>query len=222
MAETLRARVARVIAGGAHALLDKIEDAAPVAILEQACREVDSVIDEVRTELGRAIANRHLAQQQHLNLNREHEQLDAALATAIDGARDDLAKPAIARQLDIEAQLPVLESSLADLANQEKELSGYVDALMGKRREMEQAIREFEASRRAAATAALGTTLKGSADQRLTAAQTAFDRTYQRQTGLSPAARGASLEQASRLKELNDLVRENKIAERLATLKAQG
>jgi hypothetical protein len=42
MADTLRQRVSRVIAGGAHALLDKIEDAAPVAILEQSVREVES------------------------------------------------------------------------------------------------------------------------------------------------------------------------------------
>jgi phage shock protein A len=54
------------------------------------------------------------------------------------------------------------------------------------------------------------------------AAQSAFDRTYQRQTGLEAAGRGATLEQATRLRELNDLARENKISERLAALKAGG
>ncbi|MFN8986849.1 MAG: PspA/IM30 family protein, partial [Burkholderiales bacterium] len=83
MADSLRARVARVIAGSAHALIDKIEDAAPIAMLEQSVREVDQIIDEVRAELGLIAANRHLAQQQHLSLNREHEQLSISLATAL-------------------------------------------------------------------------------------------------------------------------------------------
>lgn len=223
MADNLRTRVARVIAGGAHALLDRIEDAAPVAMLEQSLREVDQITDEVRAELGRAVANRHLAQQQHVHLNKEHDQLSAALATALGEQRDDLAKTAIARQLDIEAQLPVLEASLSRLAQEDKELSGYVDALMGKKREMEKAIRDFEASRRGAESSM---TRKGSpgsqTEAKLGAAQSAFDRTYQRQTGLDAAGRGATLEQAARLKELNDLVRENKINERLAALKAGG
>lgn len=222
MADTLRTRVARVIAGGAHALLDKIEDVAPVAMLEQSVREVEGITDEVRAELGRAVANRHLAQQQHLNLNKEHEELNTSIGKALEAAREDLAKPAIARQIDIEAQLPILESSLADWASQEKELSGFVDALMGKKREMEAAIRDFEASRQAAESTALR---QGSAASqvgaKLGAAQTAFDRTYQRQTGLDASGRGATLEQAAKLKELNDLVRDNKINERLAALKAK-
>ncbi|WP_374334337.1 PspA/IM30 family protein [Leeia sp.] len=222
MSDTLRQRVSRVIAGGAHALLDKIEDVAPVAMLEQSVREVEQIADEVRTELGRTVANRHLAQQQHLHLNKEHEQLGAAIEHALQSDREDLAKPAIARQIDIEAQLPVLESSLAELVSDEKELSGFVDALMSKKREMQLAISDFEKSRQLAsgpghAAGRAGKPLEG----RLQAAQSAFDRTYQRQTGLDAAGRGASLEQTVKLKELDDLVRENKVNERLAALKAQ-
>lgn len=221
MSDTLRQRVSRVIAGGAHALLDKIEDAAPVAMLEQSVREVNAIAEEVRGELGRTVANRHLTQQQHVNLNREHENLGSSIEQAIANRREDLARSAIARQLDIEAQMPVLESSLAELLAQEKELSGFADALMGKKREMEAAIRDFEHSRNAAAVSALRTaSTTGHAGAKLVAAQSAFDRTYQRQTGLSAMARGATLEQTARLHELNDLVRENKISERLAALKS--
>ncbi|MDR2838841.1 MAG: PspA/IM30 family protein, partial [Azonexus sp.] len=150
MTDSLRTRVARLIAGGAHALMDRMEDAAPVAVLEQAAREVDQLTDEVRAELGKVTANRHLAQQQHLNLNREHEELHAAIEAALAAGKEDLARAAVARQLDIEAQLPVLETSLAERSQKETELSGYVDALMSKRREMDAAIRDFEASRRQA------------------------------------------------------------------------
>ena len=219
MSNTLRQRVSKVIAGGAHALLDKIEDAAPVAMLEQSVREVESIAEEVRAELGRTVANQHLAQQQHLYLNREHEQLGAAIEQALQSGREDLAKPAIARQIDIEAQLPVLESSLAELASEEKELGGFVDALLGKKREMQQAISDFEKSREAAASRGSGGLGAGPLQAKLQSAQSAFDRTYQRQTGLDAAGRGASLEQAAKLKELGDLVRDNQINDRLAALK---
>ena len=48
----------------------------------------------------------------------------------------------------------------------------------------------------------------------------AFDRLYERQTGLTGTSRSVGLQQAAQLKELDDLVRNNKIAERLAQLKA--
>jgi phage shock protein A len=223
MADNLRIRVTRFIASGAHALVDRLEDATPVAVMAQSVREVDQLADEVRAELGRTAANRHLAQQQHLYLNQEHETLAQAIQTALQSGKDALARPAVARQLDIEAQLPVLASSLSELVQQEKELTGYVDALMGKRREMEAAIRDFEASRRAASSAASGSTSPGhGVEGKLLAAQSAFDRTYQRQTGLDATGRHASLEQATKLRELTDLVRDNKINERLAALKADG
>jgi phage shock protein A len=38
MADTLKTRVGRVIAGSVHALLDKIEDQAPEAMMEQFIR----------------------------------------------------------------------------------------------------------------------------------------------------------------------------------------
>ena len=226
MADTLRTRVTRLIAGSAHALIDRVEDAAPVTVLEQAAREVDKLIDEVRAELGNVAANRHLAQQQHLALNREHEELGAALQTALAAGQEDLARAAIARQLDIEAQLPVLDSSLVERAQKEKELAGYVDALLGKRREMDTAIRNFEASRQGVAATAnasgAGNRPLGEAAiaQRLQAAQAAFDRTHQRHTGLTVAGAQAGLQQSARLQELSDLVRDNKINERLALLKA--
>jgi phage shock protein A len=42
MADSLKTRVGRVIAGGMHALLDRIEDLNPQAAMEQAIREADS------------------------------------------------------------------------------------------------------------------------------------------------------------------------------------
>ncbi|OWQ93478.1 hypothetical protein CDN99_03115 [Roseateles aquatilis] len=221
MSESLKSRVGRVIAGSVHALLDRIEDQAPEAMMEQSIREADAVVDEVRHELGTVSANRHLAQQQHASLNRLHATLAAQIDEALAAGRDELARAAVARQLDIEAQLPVLETTLAEHARQETELTGFVAALLAKKREMQDALAEFRKSRAAAASSvAKAPGVSVDAAHRIGKVADAFDRVYERQTGLSGTARGSSLQQAAQLKELDDLVRDNKIAERMAQLKA--
>jgi len=221
MADTLKARVGRTIAASVHALIDRIEDQSPATAMEQTLREADGVIDDVRQELGKASANRHLAQQQHARLNSQHAELIEQIDLALGQGREDLARAAVARQLDIEAQIPVLETTLADLARQESELQGYVAALLAKRREMEEALQGFRASRLAASgPGATPSEPHRSAEHRMDNIAVAFDRIHQRQTGLSGTDQKKSLQQAAQLKELDDLVRDNKIAERMAQLKA--
>ncbi|WP_343631269.1 PspA/IM30 family protein [Roseateles sp.] len=220
MSDSLKTRVGRVIAGSVHALLDRIEDQAPEATMEQSIREADTVIDEVRHELGTVSANRHLSQRQHANLNQLHATLAAQIDEAMTAGREDLARAAVARQLDIEAQLPVLETTLAEHARQENELTGFVAALLAKKREMQDALAEFRRSRATAAATATSPAGTGTAAHRIGKVTDAFDRVYERQTGLSGTARQNSLQQAAQLKELDDLVRDNKIAERMAQLKA--
>lgn len=221
MSETLASRVGRVIAGGAHALIDRIEGAAPDAMMEQALREVDQVVEEVRRELGVLAANRHLVQQQHATLQQQHEQLSAQIAQALAAGREDLARAAVARQLDVEAQMPVLEKTLSEQTAKEAELGACVSALLAKRREMVEALEAFRASRRAAeAQAGAAGSPERAGEARLDAATQAFDRIYRRETGLAPAAAGASLQQAAALRELDDMVRRHQIEERLAKLRA--
>jgi len=219
MADSLKTRVGRVIAGGVHALLDKIEDLNPQAAMEQAIREADGVIDEVRHELGTASANRHLAQQQHAKLNRSHEDLRDQIAQALSQQREDLARAAVSRQIDIEAQIPVLETTLADLARQEHELQGFTAALMAKKREMQEALAEFRKSRAATESAAQPVG-QSNVERRLGKVTDAFDKIYQRQTGLDGTQQAGNLDQAARLSELEALVRDHKIAERMAQIKA--
>ena len=220
MSEALKNRVGRVIAGSVHALLDRIEDQAPEAMMEQSIREADAVIDDVRHELGVVSANRHLSQQHHASLNSQHAKLAAQIDDALGGGREDLARAGVARQLDIEAQLPVLEATLSGYTRQEAELQGYVAALLAKKREMQEALTEFRKSRAAAAASSMPGAPGSTAAHRIDSVTGAFDRIYERQTGLSGTARGNTLQQTAQLKELDDMVRDNKIAERMAQLKA--
>jgi phage shock protein A len=60
MKEKLTNRISRIITGTANSIVDAIEGAVPETVMEQAIRDVDTVIADVREELGRVEANKHL------------------------------------------------------------------------------------------------------------------------------------------------------------------
>ncbi|MDG4550299.1 MAG: PspA/IM30 family protein [Candidatus Contendobacter sp.] len=218
MADTFATRVARIIVGGAHALLDKAEDLAPEATMAQAIREIEQVIAEVRVDLGKAEAAKHLVLSRMARLNAEHEKLSERIDTALTLERDDLAKAAIGRQADIEDLLPVLQKALDEHAERGKELESYIVALLAKKRELDQALTDYQASLASQAASPFA----GSGPDRQTRvddAEASFGRVMARQTGTSGINPGLN-EQAAKLKELADMQRGNRIAERLAALKA--
>ena len=223
MSESLARRVARLVSGGFHAMLDKAEDCIPEAVMQENIRELERTIDEVRTELGKVLAQKHLATKKLADENNRHEQLAGQIAAALDAGREDLAKAGIAEQLDIEARLPVLEQSLADCSSQERELDAFVAALLAKKREMQAALDDWKR-----AQASIGGTTSGSGADSNKMAQleraaeqngVQFNRVLQRQGGIGIASPDAA--QAAALQELSDLGREAQIAARLAALKAK-
>jgi phage shock protein A len=223
MKESITNRVGRIISGSVNALLDAVENAAPDLVMEEAIREVDGAIDEVRAELGRVIAGKHLANQRLMDESRKHEELAEKIELAVKEHRDDLAEAAIARQLDIEAQIPVLENTIAEAGNQEKELEGYVVALQAKKREMKEELAQFrEAQLESKVAAVAGSSEQTSAGSDVEAsvrkAESAFDRVMERATGVSSHSM-PERKDASKLAELDELSRNNRIQERLAAIK---
>ncbi len=221
MSESLKQRVGRLVAGGFNALVDAVENAAPEAVMEQAIREVDTATAEVRKELGVVEAQRHLTAKRLAEDNKRHDELSDQARLAMQEGRDDLAETAVSRQIDLEAQIPVLESRLADLADEKARLEGYINALKAKKREMREALDSFRQSQRQASQSAGQGDGTGSAgaDHRAERATAAFDRVFSRQTGLAGAS-GASTSEESKLAELEELARKNRIQERLARLKS--
>lgn len=219
MAETLAVRVTRILAGSAHAFLDVLEDMAPEAMMRQAVRELDQVMSEVRVDLGKVEAAKHLITSQINKLNNESEQLAAHVETALKNDQDDLARAGIERQTLIDDQVPVLQRSLIEQQEKARELEGYITALLAKRREMESELQQYLASRAQAGTAATPSGKAGQ-DARVEDARSAFDRVLARQTGVA-GLNPANIGDAQKLKELQDLARRNRVEERLAQLKAQ-
>lgn len=149
MADTLSARVGRLVAGGAHAIVDALEGVLPDALGQQALREVDQAIDEVRAELGKTIAARHLAAKRLTEQSSRHDELAAQIDLALSQGREDLIRAALEHQLDIEAQVPVLEAAVANAAERQAELEGYLSALQATRREMSEDLKTLGAARAA-------------------------------------------------------------------------
>ena len=223
MAESLMSRVKRLVSGSINSVVDAVENASPEMVMKEAIREVDRAIDDVREHLGLALANKHHASKRLMEANAKHDDLGEKLRLAVDQGRDDLAEAAIARQLDLEAQIPVLESALKEAGEQETELEGYVAALQGRRREMEEDLGTFLASRPAEAGSPTGAaalmTSGPNARRRADKAEGAFNRVLVGATGV-PGLIRADQRTAGKLAELEKIARDNRIRERLAAVKA--
>ena len=223
MADSLTTRVGRLISGSFSALVDAVENASPEIVLEQAVRELDGAVDDIREDLGRIVANKHLATKRLAEKNGQHEDLSKKIEIALKENREDLAEAAVSSQLDIEAQIPVLENTISECSDQEKELNGYISALHAKKREMQEDLRAFVASRGdASSPPSSGVTnptagAKGSAAAEK--AVSAFDRVLEKHTGLSGPG-NMDLSNAQDLVELEKLSRQNRIRERLTAIKS--
>lgn len=223
MKEAISTRVGRLIAGSVNALINAVEDVAPELVMDQALRELDSATDDVRTELGKVLATRHLATKRLAEENHKHESLSGQIELAVAQGREDLAEAAISKQFDIEAQIPVLENAITEAHSQQKELESYVAALTARRRELETELQQFrEAQKATEAAQATGVAASGSGPstaRRVSQAETAFSRVMLRAGGVPGSS--ASGADAARLAELEALSRANRIQERLAQIKSK-
>ena len=219
MAEGLINRVKRLVSGSVNSIVDAVENAAPETVMKEAIREIDSAVDEVRDQLGRAIANKHHANKRLMEASAKHEELTEKLRLAVDQSRDDLAEAAIARQIDLEAQIPILEDALKDASEEEAELESYISALNGRRREMEEDLQTYLASRPKESEGAPSANANAHPDRKVENAETAFNRVLRGATGVPGTAR-ADRDTAAKLAELEKVSRENRIKERLAAVKA--
>lgn len=217
--ENVLTQIGRVIAGMTRAAVDAAENANPEAILTQSIREIDAAADEVRGELGKALAEKQRLEMRRKELERERLDLDEKIRLAVAQNRDELAEAGISRQMDIEAQTNVLSRLLDDCNERVSQLNSTLDAVNASRREGEARLAEFRASRRAAAVDADGRPVVGGdavagATRKVERAQAAAERV----TGV-PAGQSRTDQKA--IDDLNEMVRRHAVQERLARLKAQ-
>jgi phage shock protein A len=212
-------RVTRLISGSVNSIVDVVENASPETVMKEAIREIDRAIDDVRDQLGLAIANRHNATKRLAEANTKHEELGERLQEAVAARRDDLATVAISRQLDLEAQMPVLEEAVRACTANATEYEGQISALRGRRHEMEQDLTSYLSSRPNTPEGGKSGSATDSG-RKVENAESAFNRALSGATGL-PGTPGTDAQTAAKLAELEKLSRENRVQERLAAVKAK-
>jgi phage shock protein A len=208
-------RIGRVIAGMTNLAVDLAEGVNPDAVLAQAIREIDAAADEVRVELGKATAERHRIDVRRQQLLREREELAAKVRIAIDENRDDLAEVGISRQVDIEAQVNVLDRLMADADDKIEQLGQTVDAIAASRREAEQTRKEYQASR-ASATG----DENGASGDKVSGAMTKVARAQAATSRITGVPASAPNSDARALDELAELQRQREVRSRLERLKS--
>jgi phage shock protein A len=224
MKESLIGRVGRIISGSFNSLIDAIENTAPETVMSEVIREIDTAIDDVRVELGRVVAKKHLANSRLMEENRKHEDLSEKIELAVKEGRDDLAEAAISQQIDIEAQIPILETTINDCGSNEKELEGYITALQAKKREMKEELRQFRESLKETITSAPASSdtigeASSVVERKVAKAESAFERIAEKATGIPGSGRTTDRKTATQLVELEEMARKNRIQERLAAVK---
>lgn len=222
MTDTIATRVGRIVSGSVNSLIDAVESMAPELVMAEAINEVDAVIDEVRAELGRVIAQKHFATTRLAEENRKHAELSGKIETALEQGREDLAETAVAQLVDIEDQVPVLETTLTQAAEKETELEGYVSALQARKREMQVELKELRAAKSEPATADGSAAISpaaaksGGPQAKLERAESAFERALEKAGGIALGARAPGREDAAKLAELDAMAREKRVKDRLA------
>lgn len=212
--EGILSRAGRLVAGLAHAAVDKAEQSDPVAVVEQAIRDIDREAGEARALLGKHTAERHRIEGRRGEIGKEIAALGPQIETALDAGREDLAKAGVERQMDLEAQTAALDVALADVRERVEEAQAAVQAILAARRESEARLSELRRSLTGAATGA-----EPRAGRAQATPEEKAIRSLEAISRLTGVPNGPP--KASEMDDLERLHRSRSVEERLAALKAR-
>ncbi len=212
--EGMLSRIGRVIAGVAHGTVDALEGANAIATVEQSIREIDAVADDARAGAGKARAEEHRLKAKIAEINDEIEDLVGKIETGLASGREDLVKPVIGLQIDLEAQRAALETALAEAVEKIDEAGKALQAVNSARGRMPSPGLPRSRKARARRTAATDASASVRNDNRLARSLG----TIERVTGVS----GRPTTGTSEVEELSRMQREKEIQERLARYKGKG
>jgi phage shock protein A len=220
MAESIFRRISRLLSASAEDAVDQLERAGGEAVMREAIREADRAIDQVKAEHETVMARRlNAVRQQQLILKKVAELTEKAGFAVAEG-RDDLAEAALSRQIDFEAQAANLDTVQALAREEETRLEEGLAALQARKRQMEDSLTAFLASRRDAALGGDNATRpERSADKKVTDAEQAFDRAMAGTGGVSFTRTDA--ETVNKVAAIDALQKSTTVAARLAELKAR-
>ena len=150
MAESIFARVSRLLSATVEDTVDRMEQAGGDAVMREAIREADRAIDQAKAELESTMARRLQAARQQRMLTERADELTAKAKFALGEGREDLAEAALSRQIDFEAQAKKLDAVQSQAREEEQRLEDGLAALNARKRQMEDALQAYLISRREA------------------------------------------------------------------------
>jgi phage shock protein A len=220
MAESIFARVSRLLSATVEDAVDRMEEAGGDTVMREAIREADRAIDQVKAEHESTMARRLQAARQQRMLVERAEELTTKAKFALDEGREDLAEAALSRQVDFEAQAEKLDAVEQQAREEEKRLDDGLAALGARKRQMEDALQAYLVSQREAARGGDGPSRPDrSAEKKVDAAEQAFERAMAGAGGVGFAR--ADADTINRVAEIDGMQKSATIAQRLAALKAQ-
>jgi phage shock protein A len=186
MAESIFARVSRLLSATVEDAVDRMEEAGGDTVMREAIREADRAIDQVKAEHESTMARRLQAARQQRMLVERAEELTTKAKFALDEGREDLAEAALSRQVDFEAQAEKLDAVQQQAREEEKRLDDGLAALGARKRQMEDALQAYLVSQREAARGGDGPSRPDrSAEKKVDAAEQAFGRAMAGAGGVS-------------------------------------
>jgi phage shock protein A len=220
MAESIFARVRRILAGTVESAVDRMEHQGGETVMREAIREVDRAIDDARADHESAVARRLNSVRQQRLLNERLEQLTEKARIAIEQGRDDLAEAALTRQVDFEDQLAILVKNETEMTDLEGKLDDNITALKARKQQMDEALSAFLIARQEASLGGdAGTRNERGVEKKVERAEAAFDRAMSGAGGVNFTRSDADT--INKIAEIDGIVKTSTVSERLAALKAQ-
>jgi phage shock protein A len=218
MAESVFLRVRRLLSAQIEDSVDSMERANSDGTMREAIREVDRVIDEVRSNQEKAMTRRLQAARQQEMIRKKVEELTGKARFALEGGREDLAEGALSRQVDLENQVAKLEQVQAFAREEEAKLDDSLAALRARKSEMEEALAAFAIARTEASMGGDGGFSNArEVERKVERAEAAFDRAMGGAGGTG-FTRGDA-RSINRVAEIDALQKGATVADRLAALK---
>jgi phage shock protein A len=220
MSESVFVRIKRIISANIQDSIDRMERAGGAATMREAIREVEQVVEEAKLARNHATARRLQAVRQQGLYRERLTMLQQKAEFAMAQSREDLAEAALLRQLEFEEQIETLARTEVEAAAEEKRLEESLASLLLRKAQMEEELSAFEAARQDAGVNDQSGISDGrqGPEARVERAEAAFQRAM-RGAGINAGMVTTAARTAASLGELDQLMKNATISERMAVLR---
>lgn len=219
MAESIFERMKRTVAARVETAVDAMERASGPSLMRESIRQIERAIGELAADHDRALGRAVQAEMRSGDLAQELVTLGENARFAMEKKREDLARAALSRQVDIEAEIVALKAAVADAKADAVRLLEAQAALRAQHQEMSAELAAFEKAQRSAVPGSAASVASArDVDAKVRNARAAFDRVMKSSTGAD--AHGSAPSDHQKVMEIRELERETMLDERLKALKA--